>query len=602
MKTLALVSTQFVRRLSVELFAIAVVWLCMSCLLAGCREKRPNVPQEESTVSSSALRFEDVKSAWDGEIVYRNGEEAGLLAILESLGGGAGVLDFDRDGYPDFCAPGGGILTDNQVRGLPSRLMALREARFQDVSQAARIDAPQRYSHGCSVGDFNNDGFSDMLITGYGGVTLWENSGDGTFADVTGLAGLTDTAWSSSAGWGDLNGDGSLDLYVAHYVNWSPENNPPCSGPSGQGDVCPPRQFDGLDDIIYFSRGDGSFTNGTQEAGLVAGGKGLGVLLADFDSDHDLDIYVANDTTSNFLYLNKGHGEFEERGTISGTALDDQANANGSMGLAVSDFDNDGRADIWVSNYEDEVLALYQNQGGDNFTHVSSSRGIRALGQLFVGFGCVANDFDNDGDDDFAVANGHVVHVPRNAPGRQQPLLLENLPDHSFRRIEPGAKYFSDSWSGRGLSTLDFDDDGRLDLLFVNSQQPAALVRNASEPLGHVLRVRLVGTTVNRNAIGARVRLVTTEQSSEYAKWVYGGGSYLSSSEDIIQFGIPTDCHVQGIEVTWPGGFTTAWRPCNFSCDFNDSRIHVIVEPAQESFNNAEPVDRFQSLPLRTRT
>ena len=556
-------------------------WGLFLLLIVGCARK-PTIPVTAG-VRSSTLEFKDVANPWGSAIEYQNGEDAGLLAILESLGGGVGVLDYDRDSYPDMLFPAGGKLADKRVEGLPSRLLRGTSQGYRDVSGEAGIDVVRHYSHGCAVGDVDNDGFPDALITGFGGLTLWKNQGDGTFIDVTVESNLDDSLWSSSAGWGDLNGDGTLDLYVAHYVNWSLENNPPCATTGSRPDVCPPRRFDPLDDVVYFGSGDGSFVNRTKECGLVSGGKGLGVLLVDVDGDADLDVYVANDTTNNFLYINDGRGGLKEQGLMSGCAVDALANANGSMGVAVTDYDNDGRPDIWVTTFEDEVFALYHGVGEGNFIHVSGNMGIQHLGALFVGFGCVAADLDLDGDEDFVVANGHVIHVPSNAPTHQEPLILENAAGKSFSRVKPLAGYFSKSWMGRGLASVDANDDGKIDLVFVNTRQPAALVLNASQSAGRSLQFQLIGRQANRQAIGATVRLILSNpDGKKYVRWVAGGGSYLSSSSTIVHFGLPEGADVKGGEVTWPGGRQTRLRAEDFANRLKDHRVSIVVEPVNE--------------------
>src|SRR5262245_44687929 len=272
-----------------------------ACLLpalvaVGCGQRASVPPPAAGSSRSVPFQFEDVTGRLTVEAVYRNGEETGALAILESLGGGAGMLDFDRDGHIDLVVPGGGTIGPKPaLAGLPSRLFRhAPEGRFVDVTAPAGLDLPKNYSHGCAVADADNDGFPDVLITGYGGVTFWHNHGDGTFEDRTAASGLTDCRWNSSAGWGDLDGDGNLDLYIAHYVNWSWENDPACPGQTSERDVCPPRRFSGLDDILYFAQGDGTFREAGPATGLRSGGNGLGVLLADVNLDGFLDVYVAN--------------------------------------------------------------------------------------------------------------------------------------------------------------------------------------------------------------------------------------------------------------------------------------------------------------------
>ncbi|QDU37974.1 FG-GAP repeat protein [Maioricimonas rarisocia] len=530
-------------------------------LLTGCGSgggdtaPQESDPQAEATdAAETPLQFVDETSRLRPVPAYENGETAGRNSIVESLGGGVGLVDFDVDGRLDVCFPGGGLFEGNSLVGLPTSLLRqTANGTFENVSGISRIDAAGYYSHGCSVADYDADGFADVLITGYGGLELWRNLGDGTFERAAETAGLIDPSWSSSAAWGDLDGDGHLDLYVAHYVNWSFENDPACYGPGGKRDVCAPRDFDGLDDTVFLSNGDGTFRDGSEEVGLVPEGKGLGVLLADLDHNGALDAYVANDTTNNFLYLNDGSGQLEERGVLSGTAVDALANANGSMGLVLTDFNLDGRSDLWVANYEDENFALYRNDGGGNFLYFSTQAELNLLGTLFVAFGCVPGDFDLDGDEDVAVANGHVVHIPRNAPLRQQPLMMVNDAGDRFERVMPaGSDYFEQQHPGRGLATGDLNGNGLLDLVFTNIREAPALLLNESQVAGESLQLRLVGRASNRTAIGARIELKTP--AGTLLRHVVGGGSYLSSSDRTLHFGIPEGATVEEAVIHWSGG------------------------------------------------
>ncbi|MCG6158247.1 FG-GAP repeat domain-containing protein [Rubinisphaera margarita] len=533
--------------------------------LAGCsgNESNPVETADEPTpgpVRPSPIQFTQSAALADADVRYQNSVETGHDSILESLGGGVGICDFDLDGHLDLCFPGGGVLKDRTVSGLPSRLLQQRgEDQFVDISVAALIDKPLHYSHGCSVADFNADGFPDMLITGYGGLTLWVNMGDGTFINGTEEAGLDDTSWSTSAAWTDFNGDGALDLYVTHYVDWSFDNDPECNGPSGVRDVCPPRRFEGLDDILYLSNGDGTFRDGTSSANLVSSGKGLGVVSADLDIDGDMDCYVANDTTPNFFYVNDGNGTFREEGLASGLALDDMGTPNGSMGLAILDYDGDGRPDIGVSNYERELFALYQNLGSATFQHTSRMTGLNRIGNLFVGFGCVTGDFDADGDEEITVANGHVVHRPLNAPVRQKPLMLVNEGAGVFERIEPErlGGYFNENSLGRGLATGDIDRDGLLDLVFVNTNDPAVLLHNRSQATNETgqtrgLHLQLSGTIAPRDAIGTWAELET--DAGVQVRHLCGGGSYLSTNEIALHWHWKADVVPKELRVHWPGG------------------------------------------------
>lgn len=527
------------------------------CWMMGCGPGSPDPGAQKAPETSEKTRlvFESDTLFQRLDLTYRNDEQAGRLAILESLGGGIALFDYDLDGHLDVCTPGGGTFQTSQVAGLPSKLIRQSgTGRWVDVSEPANIDSPKYYSHGVCCGDWDQDGFTDLLITGYGGVTLWQNQGDGTFLDVTDAAGLDDRSWSSSGAFADLNSDGFPDLYLCHYVNWSLENDPPCRGPSGNDDVCPPRSFDGLTDALYVNAGDGAFRSATREAGLVEGGKGLGVLVTDVDNDGKLDIYVANDTTNNFLYLNQGQLRFEENGLVSGVALDHNATANGSMGLAAADISRNGFLDLFVTNYEEELIALYENLGANQFQHISTKAGFSRIGTLYVGFGCVAADFNMDGLTDLCISNGHVVHHPRKSPVRQNPLMLVQQPGATFLAAVPaGTDYFQSVHRGRGLATGDLNRDGLPDLAFSPMEERAELLINRTTRELKSLSIRLIGIQSDRSGVGSRV----TVQSGEYSRMqqVVGGGSYLSTSDLELFFAVP---HEETVTVTveWLSGVT----------------------------------------------
>ncbi len=539
---------------------------------AGSRELKKKIAASDPPTIE--LRLRDATAESGVHAVYHNGREAGENSILESLGGGVGMVDYDRDGVLDLFFPGGGRLNDQTVSGLPSSFWRAKGAiRYENVARSASVADSRFYSHGCAVADVDNDGFGDLLVTGYGGLQLFQNQGDGTFVERAVAAGLDESTWSSSAAWGDFDGDGNLDLYVAHYVDWSWENHPTCpSSKPGVNDVCGPRDFEPLDDAIYFSNGDGTFRDATGEAGLVAGGKGLGVVAADLNDDGRLDIYVANDTTNNFMYLNRGSGVFEEAALVGGTAVDDRGVPNGSMGIAVFDFDGNQRPDLWVTNYENETFSLYRNEQGGNFLSVSDTAGITVLGGLYVGFGTVATDLDLDGDEDVVVANGHVIYHPKTHPGPQEPLVLRNDGHSRLTRVDfPTDSFFSQPRFGRGLVAGDLDADGRPDLVFANTAEPAAIVANETESTNRSLVTRLVGTTSNRNAIGAALTLETT--AGRFFRSITGGGGYLSQSDFALIWGLPRNAEVQRLTVRWPSGVLQEVGPDGLS------KGRVIVEP-----------------------
>lgn len=532
--------------------------------IGGCRSESTspslavdgaNSAELASATAVGSIQLKEVTDDTGVVFEYRNGEEANHYAILESLGGGVGIVDFDRDGRPDLFCAGGGSFAGETVLGLPGGLFRnLGGLQMHDVSAPAGEGFASRcYSHGVVAGDYNNDGFDDVLVTGYGGVQLWENRGDGTFAEVHAEVGLDDASWSSAAAWADLNGDGHLDLYVAHYVNWSFENHPFCRGRHpDERDICAPREFAPLPDVFYFNNGDGTFRDATAEVGLRNDGKGLGVLAADLDLDGHVDIYVANDTTENFLYINDGSGKLKELARFSGVAADHSGIANGSMGVDLLDFDHSGRPDIWVTNYEREDFALYRNEGSGAFLHVSGIAGLNVLGGLFVGFGTVCADFDLDGDEDILVNNGHVIRYPTASPRHQLPLVLESR-NSRFQRLQyPSDSYLGTAHEGRGLAAGDLDGDGDLDPVFSSLNAPVAVLRNDAPQGAQWLQVELIGTVSNRDAIGAVATLRTSGKSLVRHK--KSGGSYLSTNQNMLFWGLGDAAEIESLHIRWPSG------------------------------------------------
>jgi enediyne biosynthesis protein E4 len=488
------------------------------------------------------------------DAVYRNGEEAGQASIVESLGGGVAILDFDRDGQLDLFFPGGGqFILPRQLQGLPNHLLrGLGDFQFEDIGRSSYSHAARHYTHGVAVADFDNDGFPDCLVTGYGGLQLLHNLGDGTFADITDRAALDDRAWSSSAAWADFNGDGHLDLYVCHYVNWSFDNDPYCAGPQpGTREICSPRDYQGLQDSLYLSDGAGRFSDATSAWGLVPNGKGLGVVVADVTGDGLPDVYVGNDTTENFFYRNQGD-RFRESAQDSGVAMDDEGIPNGSMGVAVADFNNDLKPDLWAANYERESFALYRNEGQGLFLHVSRPTGITALGGLFVGFGTTFLDVNGSGLLDVVVSNGHVIKYPQSSQRRQQPLLLINARNRFTRQAFPEDHYFQGRHEGRGLAMGDFDQDGHLDLVFTHLNAPPVVLRSTLPAEQRSLAITLIGRRSNREALGAQ--LVLECDQGQLLRTLNGGGSYLSTHQPLIQYEIPQGWTPRQLTVRWPSG------------------------------------------------
>lgn len=523
--------------------------------------------------AAGGLRFENVTAASGLDFTYRNGEESDRFTILETLGGGVALFDYDGDGRLDVFLTGGGTIgKDDALGGLPNRLFRNEGSwKFRDVTAEAGLPTEGPfYSHGAAAADYDDDGWPDLLVTGYGRLALYRNV-KGKFREVTKTAGLTDPGplhWSTSAAWGDFDGDGRLDLFVCHYVDWSFANHPRCPGykPGRKVDVCPPERFAPMPPALYWNQGDGTF-HLAQDAGLVPG-KSLGVVAADLDDDGKLDLYVANDAQANFLYLNQGGRKFREEGAARGVAFNDLGHPDGSMGVDVADHDGTGRLSLFVSNYETEAHALYAATGNGRFRFASRTEGITAIGTSFVGFGTCFADFDRDGAEDLFLANGHVVRFPAHAAREQVPVLIRNLHLEGKKRFENVAagagEYFGGKYLGRGVAWGDLDDDGRIDLVISHTNAPAVLLRNTTPTDHHWLGVRLRGKKPH-DPIGARVTLTIGDR--KLLRVVKGGGSYLSTGDRRLVFGLGKATEVAELEVRWPDGARQSFSGSKLAID-----------------------------------
>lgn len=528
-------------------------------------------------VNSHDVSFTEASSDLGFDFTYRNGQDKNQFTILESLGGGVAILDYDLDGWPDLFCTGGGTFEGTGVVGHPSALFRNRLGKKMDrVSGPAGQGFPSlRYSHGAFSADFNQDGFPDVLVTGYGGLQLWKNQGDGTFIEVHEELGLHDNLWSSAAGWGDFNSDGLLDIYVAHYVDWSFDKHPFCRGRTAtERDICPPREFSGLQDKLFICGPDGRYEDKSAEWGLLADGKGLGVVVADFDGNGHVDVYVANDTVNNFLYSNNGIPPFSEIATVAGVAADKAGIPNGSMGVDTIDYNQTGRPSIWVTNYEREDFALYRNEGPGAFLHVSDIAGLNVLGGLFVGFGTVCSDFNLDGREDIVVNNGHVILYPTASPRKQQPLFLLSEGRRFVRIPFHSDSYFSQGHEGRGLATIDFDMDGDLDLVFSNINSKTEILRNQQVASKSWIKVKLVGRSSNRDAIGAIATL--TVKGMPQTRIRKGGGGYMSTNEDFLTWGLGDASEAEQLVILWPSGKKTILS------ELAKNQHLLLVEPQDE--------------------
>ncbi len=522
--------------------------------------------------SSSSIRWRVIEHS-GLDFKQHNGEDAWLLTMIETLGCGVGILDFDRDGLEDIFLPGGGKFTsDREILYSDHGLFqGTGQQRFRPVSVASRVQRSRCYASGVNVGDFDQDGYSDVVITGYGGQQLFRNMGDGTFEDVTETVGLLNSDWSASSAWGDFNGDGQLDLYISHYARWAWELEKPCFSRSGQRDRCVPTDFEGEQDELLFQSGTGTFENqSAQLANLPS--RGLGVAVGDWDRDGDTDIFVVNDVHPNLLFLNDGQGNFRENGGANGVALGSRSVPDGSMGIAIGDFNRDGLPDFLVTNYQDEYCELYCGRPNGFFQLATRPAGLMGLGSRNVCWGTSFLDADLDGDEDLIVVAGHTSRYPSGSTNLQLPYMLENLDGKRLiNRSDVAGKFFQTAYPARGLAVGDLDGDGLLDCIVSMVEQPPVLLGNDSDRQGHFLNVHLIGTKSNRDAIGARVECEIDGQTLH--RFRFSGGSYGSSNSPKLHFGLGRSQNVRRLTVYWPSGSVSSLN------DLTADQELIIIEP-----------------------
>jgi enediyne biosynthesis protein E4 len=530
----------------------------LPALLAGRPDRKasPGLVGAPTRPGGASPVFVDDADAAGLGFTFDNGIDP-LRQLPETMSGGVGVLDFDGDGWLDvYCVQGGPFVPDPARPTGGDRLFRnKRDGTFEDATGRSGIAAmPRGYGHGVAVGDFDNDGHPDLFITRWDAYALYRNKGDGTFEDATAKAGLDGPRdWPTSAAFADLDGDGDLDLYVAHYLEWDVANPQICLDPKGQKPVfCGPPRFRSRPDHLFRNDG-GRFVDVTAEAGIVdTHGHGLGVLASDLDGDGKLDLFVSNDQSANYLFRNLGGMRFEEVGEVSGVGSSADGQYKANMGIACGDQNGDGRPDLAVTEFYNEGTTLYLNLGGGAFADHSAGAGLLVASRYLLGFGTAFLDFDADGHLDLATTNGHVDDFRPAEPYLMPSQLLAATPKGKFVDVSAGA---GPAWQvprlGRGLAAADLDNDGRVDLLVLAQNQPLAYFHNKTEG-GHRLTIRLEGTTSNRDAVGAKV--VVTAGGRARTAWRFGGGSYQSASDPRLHFGLGRLERAERVEVTWPSG------------------------------------------------
>ena len=495
---------------------------------------------------------------------HNSGAYGGKL-LPETLGSGCAFVDYDADGYPDILLVNSMDWPGHQRNRSALKLYKNnRNGSFSDVTRAAGLDI-ELYGMGVAVADYNNDGFPDILITCVGQNHLFQNTGKGTFRDVTKTSGLAGrSAFSTSALWFDYDRDGHLDLFVCNYVNWSPEHDVFCSLDGKNKSYCTPEAYRGETCWLFRNRGNGTFEDVTAASGIFdTSSKSLGVAMLDFDQDGWPDLFVANDTQPNKLYRNLRNGTFKDVAVEAGLAFSADGKARAGMGVDVGDFENSGRPGIAITNFDNEMVGLYRSPSAGQFDDISIAAGVGGPSKTTLGFGCSFADLDLDGRLDLIVANGHIDDTVRNIRGNvgyaQPPHLFLNLGNGKFQDVAAvNGGDFAASRVGRGLAFADFDRDGDLDVLLTTNNGPAFLFRNDLNNGNRFLRLHLTGTKSNRDAIGAVVRIDRGGETQ--MRTVRAGSSYLSQSELPLTFGVGKADRIDRLTVEWPSGGTQEFR------------------------------------------
>ena len=511
-----------------------------------------------ATPTAPTFRLVDVTGGSGIQFQHNSGAYGGKL-LPETLGSGCAFLDYDSDGWQDILLINGTDWPGHKRQRSTLRLYKNnRNGTFTDVTKAAGLDI-EMYGMGVAVGDYNNDGFPDILVTCVGQNRLFRNTGKGTFLDVTRASGLSARqAFSTSALWFDYDRDGLLDLFVCNYARWSPEHDVFCSLDGKHKSFCTPEAYRGDTCWLFHNRGDGTFEDVTATSGIFdSSSKSLGVAMLDFDQDGWPDLLVANDTQPNKLYKNLRNGKFKDVAVEAGLAFSTEGKARAGMGVDAADFENSGKPGIAITNFDNEMIGLYRAVDAGTYDDISVAAGVGLPSKNTLGFGCSFLDVDLDGALDLVVANGHIEETVRNIHGNvgyaQSPHLFLNLGAGRFQDVAADIDGgFAEPKVGRGLAYGDFDRDGDLDILLTTNNGPAYLYRNDQLAGYRSIRFRLTGTKSNRDAIGAIVRISCNGQSQ--SRMVKGGSSYLSQSELPVTIGLGRNDKVERVQIEWPNG------------------------------------------------
>ena len=508
-------------------------------------------------IANSEQIFLDVTESAGIQFEHTDGR-SGKRLFNEFLGSGGGFFDYDGDGDVDIYLINGAIQNGNLDNMSPHNVLYRNDGdgTFTDVTKAAGVGSTS-YGTGATVGDYDNDGDLDLYVTNFGEDQLYQNQGDGTFKDVTKEAGVGNQEWGTSCVFVDIDNEGHLDIYVANYAKYNPEEDKPCDE-RGVHVYCGPHAYPAVHDTIFLSNGDRTFTEVSKRyrpSDLVPM-HGLGVTFGDYDGDGDMDLYVANDQDPNFLFRNDGKGKFLEVALISGVCYNDMGKEEAGMGTDFGDYNNDGKLDITVSNYQTETNTLYHNYDSSFFIDSTIPSGIAEITHGYLGWGIKFFDYDNDGYQDIFVANGHLMDnisvLEKHVSYPQKNLLFRNLGDGTFANVLSDTDGLSLKKVSRGAAIGDYDNDGDLDILVTNCNQRADLLQNAVGNRNNWIQIQLDGLKSNRSGFGAKIKIVTGEHV-QYRE-VHSGGSYLSFHDIRAHFGVGKVEQIDVLEVRWPSG------------------------------------------------
>ncbi len=486
--------------------------------------------------------------------------------LIETMASGVALFDLDNDGRLDFFFANGARVDDPMPKGVTpnkdgpkywNRLYHQKaDGTFEDITEKAGLGGVG-YSTGVAVGDYDNDGYEDLFVAGYGRNTLYHNNGDGRFTDVTDAAGASGSGWSTSAAWVDYDNDGLMDLVVVRYMEWGFNDIYCGERREGYRSFCHPDLFNPVPILLYHNDGNGKFTEVAKKAKADKPLKGLGVAISDYDHDGQIDILVSNDAIPEALFHNKGDGTFEEIAMVSGLAVDGSGATYSGMGVDFADYNNDGWPDVIITDLANQRYALYANFGDGTFDYATNTSGLGAITLLHSGWGVRFLDFDNDGWKDLFIVQSHVMDtIEVNEPHlhyREPPLLLWNVRGKKFVDVSGNSgEVFQQKWAGRCMASGDIDNDGRIDVVITSNDGPAWVLRNETPDGGHWITLNLIGVKSNRDGIGAQVEL-STDTAKQYAT-ANTTGSYQSSSDKRVHFGLGSAELVKSIRVRWPSG------------------------------------------------